>query len=303
MGARGLTIVDWADGDDPFAAASAFIRARRDRWASPTPPGRLHLLGLQDALPGPSLPLADAVACPCSGRSRTPTSSPGWPRRAPPRTPRTSEILGVRFAGRKETDVAADLARLLREFGHEQVDFTVVGSGPERRQPPPRGRRPRHRGRRRGRARLRRPDGRLRLGHQPHRLRRRAVRRGPRGARDRAAGTAGGRGRGPAGRCLSGHRPGGSHGHHRRGLRRAVHPPHRPRHRHDDPRTAVHDRGRGAAAGARDVLLRRAGHLPRRTLRRPDRGHRDRHRGRRPAGSTTPIGTCASWNDRRPDHP
>ena len=30
----------------------------------------------------------------------------------------------------KETDVAADLARLLREFGHEQVDFTVVGSGP-----------------------------------------------------------------------------------------------------------------------------------------------------------------------------
>ena len=40
------------------------------------------------------------------------------------------EILKVRFAGRRETDVAADLARLLREFGHEQVDFTVVGSGP-----------------------------------------------------------------------------------------------------------------------------------------------------------------------------
>ena len=32
-------------------------------------------------------------------------------------------------AGR-ETEVAADLAGLLREFGHEQVDFTVVGSGP-----------------------------------------------------------------------------------------------------------------------------------------------------------------------------
>ena len=48
------------------------------------------------------------------------------------------------------------------------------------------------RGRRRRRARLRRPDERLRLGHQPHGVRRRAVRRGPRGARDRAAGTAGG---------------------------------------------------------------------------------------------------------------
>ena len=40
------------------------------------------------------------------------------------------EIVKVRFAGRRETEVAADLARLLREFGHEQVDFTVVGSGP-----------------------------------------------------------------------------------------------------------------------------------------------------------------------------
>ena len=36
----------------------------------------------------------------------------------------------MRFAGRRETEVAADLAGLLREFGHEQVDFTVVGSGP-----------------------------------------------------------------------------------------------------------------------------------------------------------------------------
>jgi Xaa-Pro aminopeptidase len=40
------------------------------------------------------------------------------------------EIVLRRFAGRRETDVAADLADLLREFGHEQVDFTVVGSGP-----------------------------------------------------------------------------------------------------------------------------------------------------------------------------
>jgi D-alanyl-D-alanine dipeptidase len=39
-------------------------------------------------------------------------------------------IVDVRFAGRRETEVAADLARLLREHGHEQVDFTVVGSGP-----------------------------------------------------------------------------------------------------------------------------------------------------------------------------
>jgi Xaa-Pro aminopeptidase len=40
------------------------------------------------------------------------------------------EILGVRFAGRSETEVGADLAALLTRFGHSQVDFTVVGSGP-----------------------------------------------------------------------------------------------------------------------------------------------------------------------------
>ena len=40
------------------------------------------------------------------------------------------EILRVPFAGRRETEVAADLAALLRRFGHEEVDFTVVGSGP-----------------------------------------------------------------------------------------------------------------------------------------------------------------------------
>ena len=34
------------------------------------------------------------------------------------------------FAGRKETELGADLADLLRKYGHSQVDFTVVGSGP-----------------------------------------------------------------------------------------------------------------------------------------------------------------------------
>jgi Xaa-Pro aminopeptidase len=40
------------------------------------------------------------------------------------------EIAAGRFAGRRESEIAADLARFLREHGHSQVDFTVVGSGP-----------------------------------------------------------------------------------------------------------------------------------------------------------------------------
>ena len=40
------------------------------------------------------------------------------------------DIISVRFEGRPETEVAADLAAFLRKHGHSQVDFTVVGSGP-----------------------------------------------------------------------------------------------------------------------------------------------------------------------------
>jgi D-alanyl-D-alanine dipeptidase len=41
-----------------------------------------------------------------------------------------ADVLGVRFAGRREVEVAADLAEALRAHGHESVEFTIVGSGP-----------------------------------------------------------------------------------------------------------------------------------------------------------------------------
>ncbi|HEU0040993.1 MAG TPA: aminopeptidase P family protein [Jiangellaceae bacterium] len=128
VGAPGLSIVDWADGEDPFVRASAFIRAHAtmgiadSAWA-------MHLLGLQDALPGSSyrsltqsLPMLRAVK---DSKELARLAAAGAAADAA-----YEQIIGVRFAGRKESDVAADLARLLREFGHEQVDFTVVGSGP-----------------------------------------------------------------------------------------------------------------------------------------------------------------------------
>lgn len=89
----------------------------------------MHLLGLQQAVPGSSyrsltqsLPMLRAVK---DSSELARLAAAGAAADAT-----YEQILGVRFAGRRETDVAADLARLLREFGHEQVDFTVVGSGP-----------------------------------------------------------------------------------------------------------------------------------------------------------------------------
>ncbi len=128
VGSSGLSIVEWADGDDPFAAASAFIREDATMGISDSA-WAMHLLGLQDALPGTShrsltqsLPMLRAVK---DANELGRLAAAGAAADAT-----YEQILGVRFAGRKETDVAADLARLLREFGHEQVDFTVVGSGP-----------------------------------------------------------------------------------------------------------------------------------------------------------------------------
>jgi D-alanyl-D-alanine dipeptidase len=127
-GSTGVEMVDWVDGADPYAAAGRLLQPdgqfglSDSAWA-------MHLLGLQAALPdtryralGQSLPMMRAV------KDANELGRLAMAGAAADAT--YGEILKLRFAGRRETEVAADLARLLREFGHEQVDFTVVGSGP-----------------------------------------------------------------------------------------------------------------------------------------------------------------------------
>ena len=127
-GAEGLAIVDWVDGSDPYQAAAGVLQAD-GRFGISDSAWSLHLLGLQRTLPdtryhalSESLPMLRAV------KDTSELSRMTLAGAAADAT--YSEIVKVRFAGRRETDVAMDLARLLREFGHEQVDFTVVGSGP-----------------------------------------------------------------------------------------------------------------------------------------------------------------------------
>ena len=128
VAAPSLTIVDWTDGEDPFALLGAFVGAHA-RMGIADSAWALHLLGLQAAVPRSSyraltqaLPMLRAV------KDRDELARLAAAGAAADAT--YEQILDVRFEGRKERDVAADLARLLREFGHEQVDFTVVGSGP-----------------------------------------------------------------------------------------------------------------------------------------------------------------------------
>jgi Xaa-Pro aminopeptidase len=127
-GAGSVSLVDWPDGTDPYEIASPLLRPDGEFGISDSA-WAMHLLGLQRALPQSryrslteSLPMMRAVKddnelMRLAAAGEAADSAYG-------------EIVQKRFAGRRETEVAADLADLLRQFGHEQVDFTVVGSGP-----------------------------------------------------------------------------------------------------------------------------------------------------------------------------
>ncbi|WP_377272331.1 aminopeptidase P family protein [Peterkaempfera sp. SMS 1(5)a] len=127
-GAGAVTVTGWLDGQDPYRAAAALLQPK-GRYGISDASWALHLLGLQRALPDTSysglseaLPMLRAVK---DGPELERLAAAGAAADAT-----YEEVLKVRFAGRRESDVAADLARLLLEHGHSQVDFTVVGSGP-----------------------------------------------------------------------------------------------------------------------------------------------------------------------------
>jgi Xaa-Pro aminopeptidase len=127
-GAGAVVMADWTDGSDPYAAALPLL-GDGTRFAVSDNAWAMHLLGLQRAVPGSSykaltesLPMLRAV------KDRHELERLAAAGAAADQT--YEDILNVRFAGRRESEIAADLASLLREHGHEQVDFTVVGSGP-----------------------------------------------------------------------------------------------------------------------------------------------------------------------------
>ncbi|MFB7613723.1 aminopeptidase P family protein [Kitasatospora sp. NPDC056181] len=127
-GAPALDLVDWTDGEDPYAVTAPLLDPA-GRYGISDNAWAMHLLGLQAALPGTgwtslteALPMLRAV----KGTDELERlAAAGGAADAAYRG-----ILEIGFAGRRETDVAADLSALLIQYGHSQVDFTVVGSGP-----------------------------------------------------------------------------------------------------------------------------------------------------------------------------
>lgn len=127
-GTPALTLSDWTDGKDPYAVTAALLDGA-GRFGVSDNTWALHLLALQQTLPGTSyvsltegLPMLRAVK---DAAELARLAAAGAAADAT-----YEEIRKVPFGGRRESDVAGDLADLLRRFGHSQVDFTIVASGP-----------------------------------------------------------------------------------------------------------------------------------------------------------------------------
>lgn len=127
-GAPALTPHAWTDGQDPYAAAAPLLDGA-GRFGISDNGWALHLLGLQKRLPGTRyaaltevLPMLRAVKDAAELERLAAAGAAA--------DEAFEEIRKVRFADRRESEVSKDLADLLRRFGHSQVDFTIVASGP-----------------------------------------------------------------------------------------------------------------------------------------------------------------------------
>ena len=123
-----LTLSDWADGSDPYEAAAPLLDPK-GRYAISDAAWAMHVLGLQANLPDSgyvsmtqALPLLRAVKDEDELERLTAAGEAA--------DKAFYDIVKVQFSGRKETEIGADLADALRTHGHSEVDFTVVGSGP-----------------------------------------------------------------------------------------------------------------------------------------------------------------------------
>ncbi len=286
-GGLGLELLAWDETDDAFAllasAATARLGSSPTRVAVGARTWAEHALGVQRALPGSAL----EIAAPVIDRLRMVKSPAEIEELAIAGAAidrvhaRMAEWLTV---GRTEAEVGADIGAAILAEGHTGIDFTIVGSGPN--------------------------------GASPHHeLSDRVVQAGdlvvvdiggetPTGYRSDCTRTyvVGGSADAEVAEwyavlqaaqeaATAAVRPGvtaeqidaaARDRHRRRRLGKALHPPHRARHRARHPRGALHRRRQRHPAGARHGLLRGTGHLPRRPLRCPHRGHRRLHRGRRP---------------------
>jgi Xaa-Pro aminopeptidase len=126
-GIDGIELTAWSDGDDMYAAAAALLGS--GRYALTDRAWSVHLLGFQGVAHDATF-LAAGRTLPPLRAVKDPDELAALASAGAAADAVFSAIVSSPFAGRTERDVAADLADLLRANGHESVDFTIVGAGP-----------------------------------------------------------------------------------------------------------------------------------------------------------------------------
>jgi Xaa-Pro aminopeptidase len=117
----------WGETDDPYAAVAALVRAPGG-VAVADPMWAAFVLKLQAALPDRAFSVASGITRDL--RMRKDDAEVEALRLVSESADRAyTRILERPFAGRTEREIGADLADALRAEGHDEVGFTIVGSG------------------------------------------------------------------------------------------------------------------------------------------------------------------------------
>ena len=129
----------WSEEEDPVEVVAGIVAAV-GRGVRLSPDTRLaisdrawsvSLLVLQSRLPAATWTPASVVTAPV--RAVKDPAEQAALRAAGGAADRVAAVLqsgGIPLVGRRESDVSADLARLLVAEGHDRVNFAIVGSGP-----------------------------------------------------------------------------------------------------------------------------------------------------------------------------
>ncbi len=123
-----LQIETWSDGEDPYSAAARII-PRQGRLGIVDRMLAAHLLGLQRALrDGQFVGGSEVISSLRAVKDGEELGRLARAGRAADETFR--RIAQTRLEGRREEEVAGDLAAMLVETGHDSADFTIVAAGP-----------------------------------------------------------------------------------------------------------------------------------------------------------------------------
>ncbi|HET7701039.1 MAG TPA: Xaa-Pro peptidase family protein [Candidatus Limnocylindria bacterium] len=123
-----LAQLTWSETEDPYTLVASLVAGRGDvfvadqMWA-------LFTLRLQQALGGRTFAVASSITRELRMR-KDPYEREALAAVSAAADRAYRAVRDHEFSGRRESEIAADLAALLRAEGHDEVAFTIVASGP-----------------------------------------------------------------------------------------------------------------------------------------------------------------------------